>query len=156
MDCKYSFISEEEVNHKNCKLPLYTWLTFSYPSFADYRRKKYLWLKQKSPAIFNEVLKPNLRLNAWRRLLRKTQRQPKLVRSRRKPRSVSTERHVETMVVVDKKVTDYYRQHHDVRHPDGLTAYVLTIMNIVSSYSRLPAHRVRTDSPWLLLHSVLG
>ena len=51
---------------------------------------------------------------------------------------------METLVVVDKKVTEYYRQHHDVRHPDGLTAYVLTIMNIVSSYSRLPARPVCT------------
>ena len=124
--------------------------------------------------MFNEVLKPKLRLKAWRRLFRKTRGKPatprdrqtatprdrqtatprdrqtatprgkqrtpwggmrRPVRSRRQPRSVSRERHVETLVVIDSKVTDYYRQHRDVRHPHGLTAYVLTIMNIVSAYS---------------------
>nr|KAG5697396.1 hypothetical protein BaRGS_008822 [Batillaria attramentaria] len=53
--------------------------------------------------------------------------------------SVSRERHVETLVVIDKKMVDYYEQHHDVRHPEGITAYVLTIMNIVAKLYHDPS-----------------
>ena len=53
---------------------------------------------------------------------------------RRSKRSVSRARHVETMVVVDKKMRDY---HHNIDHEGSntaaLTAYILTIMNIVST-----------------------
>ncbi|KAK7101026.1 hypothetical protein V1264_023874 [Littorina saxatilis] len=110
---------------------------------SDYQKRKYQWLKHKSPATFNEVLKPRRRMRMWRRLLKKSKgkgrRKAKVIRRHRRPRSVSNERHVETLVVVDKKMVDYYQHHHNMRHPDGLTAYVLTIMNIVAKLFHDPS-----------------
>ncbi|KAL8575317.1 hypothetical protein ACOMHN_003151 [Nucella lapillus] len=108
---------------------------------TDYHRKKYRRLKNKSSSIFNEVLKPQHRLKAWRRLLHQHRRlqKGKRVRSRRRPRSVSRERHVETLVAIDQRMVDYYEEHRDIRHPDGLTAYVLTIMNIVAKLFHDPS-----------------
>lgn len=44
---------------------------------------------------------------------------------------------METLVVVDKKLIDYHRQYSDIQQADGLTPYVLTIMNIVSTYNNI-------------------
>lgn len=44
---------------------------------------------------------------------------------RRHKRSISLERHVETLVVVDTKMVEYYKD-------EDVTTYVLTIMNMVS------------------------
>lgn len=45
----------------------------------------------------------------------------------RKKRSISRERYVEVMVVVDKEMMDFYK-HEDVQ------TYVLTIMNMVNTF----------------------
>ena len=44
---------------------------------------------------------------------------------RRSKRSISKERHVETLVVVDKEMVDYYKD-------EDIENYILTIMNMVS------------------------
>ena len=47
----------------------------------------------------------------------------------RHKRSISLERHVETLVVVDTKMVEYYKD-------EDVTTYVLTIMNMVSGSSK--------------------
>lgn len=44
--------------------------------------------------------------------------------ARRQKRSISVEHHVETLVVVDQDMTEYYKN-------EDVTTYVLTIMNMV-------------------------
>jgi len=47
-------------------------------------------------------------------------------RTRRKKRSISLERNVETLIVVDQSMVEYYKN-------EDIENYVLTIMNMVSS-----------------------
>lgn len=52
---------------------------------------------------------------------------------RRQKRSISVEHHVETLVVVDPDMTEYYKN-------EDVTNYVLTIMNMVCFKNVLPFH----------------
>ncbi|GBN28165.1 A disintegrin and metalloproteinase with thrombospondin motifs 12 [Araneus ventricosus] len=51
---------------------------------------------------------------------------PEAERRRRRKRSVSSERNVETLVVADKMMVDYYSE-------EDIETYILTVMNMVSS-----------------------
>ena len=74
------------------------------------------WWIPRSPWTFNEVLKPHHygyhHKDKWRM-------------RRRGKRSVSKERHVEALVVVDKMMVGYHGK-------EEVEPYILTIMNIVS------------------------
>lgn len=54
---------------------------------------------------------------------------------RRQKRSISVEHHVETLVVVDPDMTEYYKN-------EDVTNYVLTIMNMVCFKNVLPFHQI--------------
>ncbi|PVD22712.1 hypothetical protein C0Q70_15968 [Pomacea canaliculata] len=84
------------------------------------------------------VLKPSRRPFTWP-IIRQVSRKVTASRRHRERRSVSTEKHVETLVVVDKKLIDYHRQYSDIQQADGLTPYVLTIMNIVAKLYQDPS-----------------
>lgn len=77
------------------------------------------WWLPKSPWSFNEILKPHHygyhNKDKWRGTKR-----------RRSKRSISKEKHVETLVVVDKMMVGYHG-HQEIE------PYVLTVMNIVST-----------------------
>ncbi|CAG5118619.1 unnamed protein product, partial [Candidula unifasciata] len=107
-----------------------------YCGVQDYKRRKYNKWYRKRPANKNEVLKPAELSAFWEWRPQKLSRRPKP--KQRMKRSVSTERHVETLVVIDKKMLDY----HATNEPEGstaaLTTYVLTIMNIVAKLFHNP------------------
>lgn len=74
------------------------------------------WWLPSSPWTFNELLKPHHHGYHYKDKWRKR---------RRSKRSVSVERHVETLVVVDKMMVAYHGRNE-------IEPYVLTVMNIVS------------------------
>lgn len=84
-----------------------------------------------SRSRYNKSLR-NRQLWEFTRERRSSTRKTRQSRTRLR-RSVSTERFIETMVVVDKKMFDYY-SHHDEGY---LETYVLTIMNMVCEITLL-------------------
>ncbi|KAK3777711.1 hypothetical protein RRG08_021821 [Elysia crispata] len=89
----------------------------------------------------NSILKrPNEPADLERRSTAKSRHigKDKHARSKqRMKRSVSLARHVETMVVIDKKMSAFY-YHTEGRDTEALTDYALTIMNIVAKLYQDP------------------
>ncbi|XP_059158186.1 A disintegrin and metalloproteinase with thrombospondin motifs 6-like [Physella acuta] len=113
---------------------------------TDHRRKKYTKWYRKRPGNQNDVLKPKHQSPfwKWRPKLKQTQKQPTNHSAnsdkakKRARRSASIEKHVETLVVVDKKMLDYHLSSTFEGSRAALTAYVLTIMNIVAKLFHNP------------------
>ncbi|XP_071118930.1 A disintegrin and metalloproteinase with thrombospondin motifs 6-like [Haliotis cracherodii] len=98
----------------------------SHCGVSDIQDKKMKWLLNKSPRIFNEVVKHRSYARHWRHIKKEK------FRKGRHKRSTSTDRDVETVVVVDKRMVNYHGQHEIER-------YVLTIMNIVAKLFHDPS-----------------
>lgn len=72
----------------------------------------------------------------WEEGRRSSSQQARSGTHHRSRRSVSRERQVETLVVVDKRMMEYYKD-------DNVETYVLTIMNMVGVLEKLLSHPVR-------------
>ncbi|BFY99185.1 hypothetical protein BsWGS_02225 [Bradybaena similaris] len=107
-----------------------------YCGVQDYKRRKYNKWHRKRPGSENEVLKPGEQSAFWEWRPQTLSRRPKP--KQRVKRSVSTERHVETLVVIDKKMKDYHAGSQPEGSTAALTTYVLTIMNIVAKLFHNP------------------
>ncbi|XP_050400756.1 A disintegrin and metalloproteinase with thrombospondin motifs 6 [Patella vulgata] len=90
---------------------------FLHCGVKDHNFEKRQWLYNKSPHIFNEVIKPKGR--------NRNRFTSKNKSKRRRPRSVSRKRNVEMLVVADKRMVDYHKSKE-------IAPYVLTVMNIVA------------------------
>ncbi|KAH9504176.1 A disintegrin and metalloproteinase with thrombospondin motifs 6 [Bulinus truncatus] len=112
-----------------------------YCGVTDYKRKKYVKWYRKRPGYLNDILKPKNQSPFWK--WRPKRNDGNITSSskpakRRSRRSRSFESHIETLVVVDKKMLDYHVTSDTEDNRKALTAYVLTIMNIVAKLFHNP------------------
>ncbi|KAH9504183.1 A disintegrin and metalloproteinase with thrombospondin motifs 6, partial [Bulinus truncatus] len=112
-----------------------------YCGVTDYKRKKYVKWYRKRPGYLNDILKPRNQSPFWKWRPKRNDgnitSSSKLAK-RRSRRSRSFESHIETLVVVDKKMLDYHVTSDTEDNRKTLTAYVLTIMNIVAKLFHNP------------------
>ncbi|GFO22282.1 A disintegrin and metalloproteinase with thrombospondin motifs 6 [Plakobranchus ocellatus] len=106
------------------------------------RKMQELYRKRRRRNRYNNILREYSPHRKWRpkRKLRRMRKryQYRLKGKRRMRRSVSKARHVETMVVIDKKMMDHHRTYGHEETTAALTAYVLTVMNIVAKLFHNP------------------
>ena len=76
------------------------------------------------------------------------QQQQQEQRRRRRKRSVSLERNVETLVVADQKMTEFYSN-------EDIELYILTVMNMVSVASRPSVRPKRVQDQRSMMQLVL-
>ncbi|CAL1530732.1 unnamed protein product, partial [Lymnaea stagnalis] len=114
-----------------------------YCGVSDHKRRKYSKWYRKRSGKHNDVMKPKNQSPFWKWRPKEKHSYKRNITESRHPRmrtrrSVSREKHVETLVVVDKKMVDHHMKGLNDTSRRALTAYVLTIMNIVAKLFHNP------------------